>query len=125
MDYRYIYFLRRRGKNINCLMAVRVPFAYVREQRLHSMFSCSRFEMKLKQKTTLQGQCKIGIATNLPRRLGTIQADKLSGKTEWFYLTSLERWAVRYWLFKWWLQKVLIGAVVVITLLAIAFYTLY
>lgn len=111
MDYRYIYFLRRKGKNINCLMAVRVPFAYKREQRLHKMFSCSRFEMKLKQRTTMQAQCKIGIAANLPRRLGTIQANKLSGKTEWFYLTRLERLAVMYWLAGWWMQKVAVMAI--------------
>ena len=111
MDIRYIYFLRRKGNDISVLMAVKVPYAYNREQRLHKMFASSNFTMTKRKKIAPNGlksifeaQCKIGIATNLPRRLGTIQADKLSGKTEWFTLGWWQRWAVRSWLAHWWLM---------------------
>lgn len=132
LDIQYIYLLRRRGRKIDCLFAVRVPFARKREQRLHNMFRRSRFQMTKKQKVAPRGllsiaesQCKIGITNNLPRRLGRIQADKLSGKTEWFALSRAERLAVRYWLFKWkvkWLCTCFIIASTLIVFLMMLFY---
>ena len=117
MDIRYIYLLRMKRGKISCVHAVKVPFAGKREKRLHDMFDCSRFTMTRNKRN---GH-KIGIAKNLPRRMGTIRADKLSGKTEWFHLTWLEVLAVRYWLVKWsvgwfWFQFVvftILGAIVI------------
>ena len=108
MDRRYLYLLRqnRRGE-IVVELAVRVNFARRKEARLHRMFSASRYVKGRGARTWGQAACKIGIASTMSSRISSIRSNPNgSGKTEWFALNPLERWAVRCWMrwfaLRWW-----------------------
>jgi hypothetical protein len=102
VDYRYLYLLQRhRDGTVSEVMSVKVLFAYRKEQRLHDMFSCSRFTWTARVIFGRWGQdhFKIGIATNMQSRLRSINKDPTkSGQTEWFAFTWLEVLFVLGWL---------------------------
>lgn len=101
VDHRYLYLLQRHPDgSVVEVFSVKVFWAYRKEQRLHSMFSCSRFTWtsKIKYGRWAQDHFKVGIATNMESRLRSINKDTSSGKTEWFAFTWLEVLFVMGWM---------------------------
>lgn len=120
MDRRYLYLLQRHpdGK-VSLVLCVRVFFAYRKEQKLHNLFSCSRFTLSRRVRFRAWGQdhYKIGIASNVKSRLASINKDLESGKTEWFALTWLEVLFVAGWLL-WYKARPYVNAVVIFATVA-------
>jgi len=111
LDYQYVYLMRKRGSRkhkigisrqpgrrrgtvqrglgaeVQIVVCRKVFFARVVERFLHGYFAATRFLFH--------------------------RAGKGAGRTEWFYLSMIERWTARAWIifFGWFPQLLLLAAI--------------